>query len=314
MGRVDMHDPSNCMILHGKYVQGVGRAHQFSDVYRPSFGCPMMATFNVQADRPITGAKPTKTMDLTWPGEEPKPVTFWLCRINGHWAWAMRWKGTRLPETRIEFISKRRLPDYLKDKTFRIEVFERWPEAKIQDWAGKHYQWQGFPWLPRQRVDSQSVWETIKPHADWSGATVFDVGSHYGYHSFRASEAGAFVTAVEPDDDVRVVGEVIARHIEMQDVQFQKSIHACSQPSDVTLYLSVQHQWDPRYENLTEKIAELAKDTKRTLFVEIILPPMFGKTYSPEDVDQMVGGQILTTYRHRLRGNRRIYKVEGRAS
>jgi len=301
------------MLLRGKYIEGIGRAHQFGHVYRPAFGCPMVATFNVQADGPITGAKPTKTMDLTWPDEEPKPVTFWLCQINGHWAWAMRWQGTRLPETRIEFISRCPLPECLKEESLEIEVFERWPEPKIRDWAGKHYQWQGFPWLPRQRVDSQSVWETIKPHAEWSGASVLDVGSHYGYHSFRASEAGAFVTAIEPNDDVRTVGEMIARHIEMQDVQFEKSIRPDSEAPDVILYLSVQHQWDPGYENLAEKVAELAKHTKRTLFIEIILPPMFGKTCSPEDVDEMVGGQILTTYRHRMRGNRRIYNVEGRA-
>jgi len=301
------------MILQGTYVKGIGRANQFGDVYRPAFGCPMIATFNVQMNNPITKAHPTKTVDLTWPGESPKPVTFWLCQINGHWAWAMRWKGTRLPETRIEFISRRLLPECLKEELLKIEVFERWPEAKIQDWAGKHYQWQGFPWLPHQRVDSQSVWETIKPYVDWSGASVLDVGSHYGYYSFRASKLGASVTAVEPDDEVRAKGELIARHIEMQDVQFEKSIHPCSQISDIILYLSVQHQWDPMYENLTEKVAELAKYTKCTLFIEIILPPMFGKAYSPEDVDGMVGGQILTTYRHRLRGNRRIYKVEGMA-
>lgn len=300
------------LILHGKYIQGIGRAHRFGDVYRPAFGCSMVATFNVQADRPITDAKPTKTMNLTWPNEDPKPASFWLCQINGHWAWAMRWEGTRLPPTRIEFVSKHHLPEQLKGEPLTIEVFERWSELKIRQWATKHYQWQGFFWLPRQRVDSRSVWEAIRPHTDWSGPDVLDIGSHYGYHSFRASEAGACVTAVEPDDKIRTSGEIIARHIEMQDVRFEKSIQPDSEAADITLYLSVQHQWDPGYEKLAEKIAELSGHTKHVLFVELILPPLFGKTYSAEEVDRMVGGQILTTYRHRLRGNRRIYKVEGK--
>lgn len=299
------------MIFRGEYVKGIGRAHQFGEVYRPAFGCPMVATFNVQADSPITDAEPTRMISLAWPGEEEKPVNLWLCQINGCWAWAMRWEGTRLPETRIEFISRRPLPECLKNEPLTIEVFERWSEMKIREWAIKSYQWQGFSWLPHQRVDSQSVWEIIKPHADWSGVSVLDVGSHYGYHSFRASVAGAFVTALEPDDKIRAMGETIARHIEMQDVQFEKSIEACPLVSDITLYLSVHHQWDPGYESLAEKIVELAERTRRVLFVEVILPPLFGRAHSPEDVNEMVGGQVLATYKHRMRGFRRIYKVRG---
>lgn len=300
------------MVLHGKYVKGINRAHQFGDVYRSAFGCPMVATFNVQADGSVRDAKPTKTMNLTWPNEEPKMVWFWLCQINGYWAWAMRWDGTQMPKDRIEFISKRPLPEHLKSEPLTIEVFERWPITKIHDWASKKYQWQGFSWLSHQRVDSQGAWETIEPHANWSGAEVLDIGSHYGYHSFRASEAGASVIAVEPDDKTRAVGEIIAKYIEMQDVEFKAFTHSNSQSSDISLYLSVQHQWDPDYEHLAEKITGLIKHTKNTLFVEVILPPMFGKALSCEDVDKMVGGQILKTYKHRNRGIRRIYKVEGK--
>lgn len=301
------------LILHGKYFKGIGRASRFGDVYQPAFGCSMVATFNIQMDNPITDAKPAKIVELTWPDEEPKPVTFWLCRINGHWAWAMRWEGTTMPENRVEFISRRPLPERLKDEPLEIEVFERWSDEKIRDWGRKEYQWQGFPWLSRQRVDSDLVWRRIEPHADWSGASVLDVGSHYGYHSFRASNRGALVTAVEPDDKARAGGELVARHIEMQDVQFEKSILPSSQNSDITLYLSVHHQWDPTYHHLTDKVRDLLQHTRKVLFVEFILPPLFGKTYSPEAVDGMIGGQVLKTYKHRLRGNRRIYMVEGKA-
>ena len=299
------------MILKGKYVKGIGRAHQFRDVYRPNFNCPMVATFNVQADGPITDAEPTRMISLAWPEEEEKPVNLWLCQINGYWAWAMRWEGTRMPESRIEFVSKRHLPEHLKSEPLTIGVFERWSEAKIKDWASKQYQWQGFSWLPQQRVDSQGVWEIIKPHADWSGADVLDVGSHYGYHSFRASEAGASVVAVEPNNAVRATGKMIARYIEMQDVEFWKYLNLLRRLPDITLYLSVHHQWDADYKYLAGKVADLAIHTKNILFVEVILPPMFGKAHSVEDVDKMVGGQVLTTYKHRMRGFRRIYKVRG---
>jgi len=270
----------------------------------------MVATFNIQLDGSITIARSTKEVDLTWPDESPKLVTFWLCQINGHWAWAMRWEGTRMPEDRVEFVSRRPLPERLKGEPLEIEVFECWSNDRIREWGAKEYQWQGFPWLSRQRVDSDLVWRTIEPHAHWSGASVLDVGSHYGYHSFRASNRGACVTAVEPDDKARAGGELIARHIEMQDVRFEKSIEACPPVSDIILYLSVQHQWDPTYHHLTDKICELFQHTRKVLFVEVILPPLFGKTYSPEAVDRMIGGQVLNTYKHRMRGSRRIYKIE----
>ena len=43
------------MVLRGKYVTGINRAHQFGDVYRRAFGCPMVATFNVLVEDKIVG-------------------------------------------------------------------------------------------------------------------------------------------------------------------------------------------------------------------------------------------------------------------
>lgn len=121
------------------------------------------------------------------------------------------------------------------------------------------------------------------------------------------------MTAIEPDDKTRATGEIIACHIEMQDVRFEKSIRPDREPADVSLYLSVHHQWDPNYEKLACKVAELRKRTRRVLFVEVILPPLFGMAHTAEEVDRMVGGRVLRTYRHRLRGKRRIYRIEGEA-
>jgi len=301
------------MILQGHYVTGFGRPHQYGWVYRPAFNCPMHATFNVQVDGNIEEAKPVKELSLRWPDEEPERCRFWLCQINGYWAWALRHATTTLPPQRLEFVSKQPLPDGLKAGDLEIEVFEPWPKEKVQEWAAANYQWQGFDWLPSKRVDSDYVWRTIEPQAQWSGARVLDVGSHYGYHSFQASKAGASVTAVEPDDDVRDAAKIIARHIEMEDVTFVGEHNNLPMPYDFVLYLSVHHQADPQYVHLAPTVERWARWTRQTLFVEVILPPLFGGEFTEKQVDVRVGGEVLATYHHRLRGTRRIYKVEGKA-
>jgi len=301
------------MILHGKYVTGIGKASQYGKVYLPAFNCPMHATFNVEADGNIEPAVPAKVLSLAWPGEQPKECCFWLCQINGHWAWALRHATTGLPPQRLEFVSKQPLPDTLKTGDLEIEVFEPWSKERIHKWSAITYQWQGFDWLPQKRVDSDYVWRTIEPHAEWSGATVLDVGSHYGYHSFQASKAGATVTAFERDEKTRAAGELIGQHIEMQDVAFHGTRDKAPLTSDLTLYLSVHHQHDPKYARLSEWVDRLRRGTRWRLFVEVILPPLFGRGLTEKQVDERVGGEVLATYHHRMRGTRRIYKVEGKA-
>ena len=52
---------------------------------------------------------------------------------------------------------------------------------------------------------------------------------------------------------------------------------------------------------------ELRKKTMVALFVELIRPPMFG---AGKDIDSIVGGEKLVNYKHKLRGERTIYRID----
>jgi len=295
------------MLIMGNYVTGCGQAHLYGDQHVSAFGCPMVGTFNVRTDRSIFDFAPAKegVRDGRW-------HRYWLVKVGpSHYAWAYRWQGSGMPETTWELLSKRPLPDSLKRDGIGLEVMERWPNAAIGAWAKDRYQFQGFDWVPQKRVDSALVWATIQSHTAWPCAEVLDIGSHYGYHSFQASALGAHVLAVEPDDESRLTGIEINDHIEMQDVAFVNADPGAE--ADVILYLSVHHQHDPDYRLLAEKVGELAKRARQCLFVEVILPPLFGREFADFQVDRLVGGRILVTYHHKVRGIRRIYRVPGQA-
>ena len=109
------------------------------------------------------------------------------------------------------------------------------------------------------------------------------------------------------------MARVIRDHIIQQDVIFShisdKTIY--NKPFDIVFYLSVHHQIDPNYSQLKATIEKYKKMARECLFVELIMPPMFpkDKSMSQEEIDKAVGGEILTTYKHAVRGLRRIYKV-----
>jgi len=126
----------------------------------------------------------------------------------------------------------------------------------------------------------------------------------HGYHSFQAWRRGASVCAYEPDAEARGAAEFIGRHIEMEDVEFFSEPPPDGFQADVVLYLSVHHQHDPDYRTLEAAVRRLKTMASEALFIELILPPMFG---AGVDVDAAVGGKVLRTYRHRVRGERRIY-------
>lgn len=297
----------------GHYVTGCGQAHLYSDQHIPAFRRPMAGTFNVEMPVDIrefrhVARKEFVTAEAGW-------NCYWLVKLtpavphDGQvYAWAYRWEKSRMPGTTWELLSKSPLPDRLKAAPFEIEVCEPWTPEEIQAWAKDRYQFQGFDWLPIKRADSLKVWQAIEPHATWAGATVLDIGSHYGYHSFKASGLGAEVVAVEPDDETRACAVTINDHIEMQDVRFLKEDDG--RAADIILYLSVHHQCDPEYKTLAETVAALKARARKSLFVECILPPMFGQGV---DVDAAVGGEMLLTYAHNVRGVRRIYHVQGEA-
>ena len=292
----------------GHYARGIGKAHLCGAEHVAAFGRPMVGTFNVRMPagfdlRNYTPARTTRT---------DTGRSYWLVRLDGeHYAWALRWEGSRQSAETLELLTKSPLPANLKRHGLRVEILEPWGAEAVQAWARGHYQFQGFDWLPEKRVDSALVWRTIEPHARWSGARVLDVGSHYGYHAHRASGLGAEVTAFEPDAEVRACGLTINDHIQPDDVRF-----VAEDPGgtwEVILYLSVQHQWDPNYAALSETVEVYARRATQAVFVEVILPPLFGKRLTAGQVDEAISGSALVTYKHRIRGERRIYRVAGKA-
>ncbi len=308
------------MNVHGRYVTGQDEASKYDSVYEQLVGYPMRGTFNVRCDLPPPGISawpPTQTFEH--PNGEGL-AEFWLVKLNRRWrAWAYRWPGTgQSPET-LELVSKRLLPDDLKHGEISVEFCERWDTDRVKAWCQKHYtqSWhQSFPWSP-QHCDSALVWNTIDTDYDspwtkerrWAGLSVLDYGCAWGYHTIRAAAAGAYSVGLDRDPETVAVAREVNDHIECQD-----AIFTFDDPGgdwDVILYLSVHHQVDPDYRHLAETIRSLRSRARRSLLVELILPPLFGGGKTAEEVDRLVGGRTLATYEHSIRGVRRIYEVGG---
>ena len=288
--------------MEGKYVSGRNKAHNCCTPHTSIFGCRMYGTFNIWL-------KKGDILDF-----EPSIVTdaksYWFVKIikKGQvwYGWAIRdhtsKQGTRI----LEILTKERLPDILKEGRFGVVIIEKWSAEKIAEWSKDQYWFQGFPFATPIRSDSERVWNAIN-QIDWPGRTVLDIGAHTGYYAFKASEAGAQVIAMEPNNGSRTMGEVIRDNIVQQDVPFVKNVP--EEKFDTILYLSVHHQPDPNYKILEQKIQELWRKAKSNLFIELIMPPMFPKNHSltEEQIDKIVGGKILDRYKHEVRGFRKIY-------
>lgn len=293
------------------YTTGCNQAHKFIDDYRKWFVCPMFATFNMRVrgigKKGLFGFEPSKTFI-----EGGKHHTFWLVRLNeSYYAWAFRWGGSAMPHDILELVSKRLLPEHLKTGAVDLEILEPWSQETIGEFARRHWrnQWhQTFSWSP-PRCDSALLWEAML-HVGWAESTVLDIGCNYGYHSFRASQAGAHVVGFDKDPGAVAIAENINDHIEMQDVRFVDADPGGA--FDHILYLSVHHQWDPGYDRLAGYLDTLRSRAKRSVFVELILPPMFGGKRSEQTVDAIVGGTPLLRYQHRVRGVRKLYEVSPR--
>jgi hypothetical protein len=288
----------------GKYTKGSNKAHKCCAPHREVFGCRMYGTFNIFAyDGKITEFQPTITT---------KKSRYWFVKISRdndiYFGWAVRDFKSRQRANILEIVTKELLPDKLKEGDFEVEVFEKWDDRTITGWAINQYWFQGFSFSPKKKADSKFLWDTINV-IDWSDCTVLDIGCHYGYFSFEASREGARAIGFDTNKSSLKTAEVIRDNIIHQDVSFSSKDPKGN--FDVILYLSVHHQPDPNYKKLAEKIAELKSRAKKYLFVELILPPMFPKDniISEEMIDKIVGGKILATYKHKVRGMRKVYQI-----
>jgi len=288
-------------IGRGAFENGSGKAHRSSKNHTPVFNCQMVGTFNVNADFSIGDFEPCMTY---------LDKRYWLVRIDDtYYGWAMRWDGSKFRLKKLEILTRSPLPDKLKDgRELKIEVLSRWDSRRINQWASDITWFQSFPWSP-QRADSAMVWDTIKGHGEWSGSTVLDIGCNYGFFSFQAAKAGAQVTGTDRAP-VMGVAKTINDHIEMMDVKFRAGWG--EETFDYIFYLSVHHQIDPIYETLGRTIENLRRRARKGLFVELINPPLKGER-SEADVNEIMGGEVLTRYKHRVRCMRTIYKMGGEA-
>ncbi len=288
------------------YTTGNGRAHEYVHTYERFFGGPLVGTFNVVLDRPMpTTLRPCIEHDAE------VHRRFWLVRLDDdHYAWAVRWDGSKMPWNRLELVSRAPLPSYLMREPFSVEILEPLTSVERERWIKEQTYWfQSFDWSP-QRADSKLIWDTIAPHGDWSGKTVLDIGCANGAHCFLAARAGARVTGFEPDTPAREKARFINDYIESQDCRF-----VARDPGgtwDTILYLSVHHQWDETYDQLADKIQELRGRARDDVFVELIVPDL-QQTRSQEWIDAQVGGEVLLKYRHKVRCVRKIYHIFGEA-
>jgi len=236
---------------------------------------------------------------------------FWLVRLNDEfYGWALRWSDSRQPETTLEIVSKASFPDRLKAGPIKVEILEKMTNKEIEAWGNKTHFFQTFDWTPRgcQAANSALIWEAIEGLADFRNKTVLDIGANFGYHSFRASKAGAQVTGQDRNKNVVKIARFINDRIEMQDVRFTDEF-PIGQKFDYIFFFSVHHQEDPTYSRLKQRMDQLRAMAREKIFAELINPPLQGRL-NETDVDRIAGGRALLRYRHEVRRIRKLYEIK----
>ena len=311
---------SSDLVFSGCHVKGLGQAHQYSSQHTPFFGCSMVSTFNITINRPFEHTALVQSRG----GKSADGVHhYYMARIQnnlvGAYGWVYRWEGSGMKRSILEVVSRRPLSKDLHQGPLTVTIFPRWNANEIQSWAKDQYWFQTFPWSPSVRkdghrtADSRLVWNVIHRECGWRNKSVLDIGAHYGFQSLQAARVGATVVGWEPEQPSRDAAVLIDQNIEQEGVEY-----VARDPGgqfDIILYLSVHHQVDPAYDQLDSTIQSLASRC-RDLFVELILPSSistFGGRRKDGQVDVLVGGRVLKTYRHNVRGMRRIYRVMGTA-
>lgn len=292
--------------MEGFYTTGQGKAHKCCNPHKKVFNCGMYGTFNIWLE--------TGRIDHFAPSIVTDSKSYWFVKITkeeqSYYGWAVRDHSSHQAMKTLEVLTKQLLPDCLKKGRLAINILEKWGNEEIKKWAKQQYWFQTFPFTPMKRADSEFLWNTIDK-INWSGCSVLDIGCHYGFFSFKASEGGARVIGVEPNTRSITIANIIRDNIIHQDVKFFREIPTTGN-FDVVLYLSVHHQIDPEYKNLSERINELKTRANQHLFVELIMPPIFPKKegLSEEQIDKIVGGEVIARYLHRVRGVRKVYWIK----
>jgi SAM-dependent methyltransferase len=266
----------------------------------------MYGTFNLETSLNLKSLPPART---DYAGYHK----FWLVKLeNAYYGWAMRWEDSRMPDHRLEIISKKPFPNSLKEGRIKIEVLTRMTDKEIKAWAEQIHFFQTFEWTPAENraANSGLIWEAISACGNFQNKTVLDIGANFGYHAFQASKAGALVIGYDQNKNVIPVAKLINDRIEMQDVTFTAK-PLPPEPFDFIFYLSVHHQFDPQYKRLEQTLADLKTRAREAVFVELINPPLKGRATEAE-IDKMIRGKKLVHYAHEVRKTRTLY-VRGEA-
>jgi len=303
-------------MLIGHYRKGMGKASKCCAVHSQVFNTKMYGTFNIE----IPGFKiMNHAASLFYPNGDNWQKRYWFVKMSHKqvgtcFGWAIRDKTSKQRINTLEVLTKRMLPDSMKEGEIIVELPRKWSHYDIEDWVRDKYWFQGFDFAPVKRADSKSLWCTIDA-IDWAGLDVLDYGCHYGYMSFEASKKGACVLGIDNNKDSLSMAETIRDHIVHQDVTFMNRKLLGKKSFDVVLYLSVHHQIDPNYKRLSQAIKEFKDVARKYIFLELIVPPMFPKDrgMTEQDIDFMIaslGGFALRKYKHNVRGQRKVYMIE----
>lgn len=292
----------------GHHIRGCGRANARCAAHDKVFSTRMIGTFNVSV--------PQLRLTELRPSIVTSTKRYWFVRLHrgaaAYYAWAVRDNTSKQRKNVLELLTKRRLPDALRDGPIHIEILEPWSEERVKLWADEMYWFQTFSFSPVKRADNAAVWGAMRSTMDWSGLDVLDFGCHYGFYSFEASKSGASVLGVDKNAKSLAAAVTIRDWIMQQDAQFAEPSNYADKSFDVVLYLSVHHQIDPSYSELASAIAAWRRVARRKVFVELIMPPMFPQkcAMTEAQIDEIVGGQALLRYKHGVRGTRKLYAVE----
>jgi len=300
-----------------------GRSPQRQETFTSVFGCPMLGTFNVKVDADVDLSAPHFS-HYEKTGSKRVKFCYWRVELTNEKgetvsAYIQRWQGTRLNKRDLELVSKTPIPDTFKTGLIRLRKFRKLTEQEVREWAFRNLRgrgsFQNYEWNPAGRADSRRVWDCFSD-IDFGGKRVLDIGTNTGYFASKASKAGGIVDAVDVNaDSLRLAAEV-QNAIEMTDVKFHHTRDLPWQYTleqyDVIFYLSVHHQIDPNYNNLRDTIQRLLSHTN-ILCLELITPSL-QRGMSSDDIDRVVedlGGVKLSSYKHKVRCHRSVYKFGG---
>jgi len=295
----------------GRHIDGEGLAFNYTttnkdriDLLDRVFNCRMFGTFNIKVEGlNIFDCEPTIT-DGVFSFYHVKVAT----DTDYEYGWALRWAGSEMRKDVIEIYFKKMIDKSFKEKELTVTISKKWDAEIIDMWADETYWFQTFDWAKDsyKRCDSKMIWDLMSGE-DYKNKTVLDFGCHYGYYAMKASREGATVTAIDKLQSTKKNFYIINEHIELSDVKFISDDKYPSGHFDYIFELSVYHWLDEPYDKLKNHI-DFLKDKCDVLFIELINPALSGKL-TEQQIDDIVGGEVLIKYKHNIQGTRTLYRV-----